>query len=101
MTTVGTAFGGTTGTKVFPGRLNAENLGAIDWSRGLVAYGCQCYVVVVSPHSMEIVQTLDDHHAPVTAVRWTRQTHTATVAQAELILASADSSGAIVVWNVW
>jgi len=89
-----------TSPRLFPGRLCAENIGAVDWSRGLVAYGCQCYVVVVSPRSLELVQTLDEHHAPITAVQWSRQTHTATVAQNELLLASADASGAIVVWNV-
>jgi hypothetical protein len=81
--------------------MSVENVSAMDWSRGLVAYAAQCYVVVASPHSLEVVQTLDEHHAPVSAVRWTRQVHTATVAQNELVLASADTSGTIIVWNVW
>ena len=47
---------------------------AIDWgSQGLVAYGCQSYVVVVDATDLSMhIQTLDEHRSPVVAVRWYR-----------------------------
>ena len=85
--------------RVFPGRCVEENRGAVSWGRGLVAYGCGCYVVIASPATLEIVQTLDDHHANVTAVAWFVPKYPRTVAQNDLFLASADTTGTIVVWN--
>ena len=46
-------------------------LGAQHWGwHGLIAYGAHSYVVVVEPHSLRIVQTLDEHQACVCSVKW-------------------------------
>jgi hypothetical protein len=59
---------------VFPcakvGKLTSK-AGAIAWGcHGLVAYGCSSSVVVVDSSTVETVQTLDGHAAPVSAVCW-------------------------------
>ena len=86
-------------SRVFPGRCVEENKGAVAWGRGLIAYGCMGTVVVASPATLEIVQTLDEHHCNVTAVQWFIPTYPRTVSQNELYLASADTSGTIIIWN--
>ena len=88
-----------TSPKVFPGNLCEANIGAISWCKNFVAYGCQCYVVIVNASTLEIVQTLDEHHFPITSVKWSPQFHTAPINQSTLVLASADTSGTIFIWN--
>ena len=70
--------------KLFPGRLHKDNkgkimisiflicdLGAIDWSyHNLLAYACYGYVVIVDPISLSIIQTLDEHKAHISVVKW-------------------------------
>eukprot|EP01105_Mastigella_eilhardi_P007333 TRINITY_DN18810_c0_g1_i1.p1 TRINITY_DN18810_c0_g1~~TRINITY_DN18810_c0_g1_i1.p1 ORF type:complete len:1085 (+),score=211.52 TRINITY_DN18810_c0_g1_i1:53-3307(+) len=86
--------------KITPGRLHAENKGAIDWGFGMVAYGCHNYVAIVSPQSLEVVQTLDEHAACVSCVKWSKMCHASLLAEHEPFLASGDHSGTILVWNV-
>ena len=74
---------------------------SIDWCNGLIAYATQRSVAVVSERTLEVVQTLDDHATSVTAVRFARTTvMRPTVAQAELLLATGDQSGTILLWHV-
>lgn len=57
--------------KLFPGRLSKDNRGAFDWGKqNLLAFGCQSYIVIVDPLSLDIVQTLDEHRAHVSSVKW-------------------------------
>lgn len=86
--------------KVFPGIRCEANIGAISWSKNFIAYGCQCYVVIINARTLEIVQTLDEHHFPITSVKWAPQFHAAPLNQSALTLASADTSGTIFIWNV-
>lgn len=57
--------------KIFPGRLCAENKGAMDWGvQNLFAFGCHSYVCIIDAFSYNIVQALDEHRAPVVLVKW-------------------------------
>ena len=74
---------------------------SIDWCNGLIAYASQRSVVLVAERTMETVQTLDDHATGVTAVRFARSSvMRPTVAQADLLLATGDQSGTILLWHV-
>lgn len=54
-----------------PGLLSGANRGALDWGpQNLIAYGAHSYVVVLDPSQMVPFQTLDEHRAHVTSVRW-------------------------------
>lgn len=57
--------------KLLPGKPDLENKGSIDWKKqNLLAVGCQSYIVVYETESLNIIQTLDEHKAKVTVVRW-------------------------------
>jgi len=57
--------------KLLPGKPDLENKGAIDWKKqNLLAIGCQSYIVVYETETLNIIQTLDEHKAKVTVVRW-------------------------------
>ena len=74
---------------------------SVDWCNGLIAYASQRSVAIVSERTLDVVQTLDDHATAVTAVRFARSTvMRPTVAQAELLLATGDQSGTILLWHV-
>eukprot|EP00026_Physarum_polycephalum_P006803 Phypoly_transcript_06855.p1 GENE.Phypoly_transcript_06855~~Phypoly_transcript_06855.p1 ORF type:complete len:258 (+),score=31.47 Phypoly_transcript_06855:151-924(+) len=86
--------------RILPGRLHKDNKGCIDWGcQNLVAYGCHAYIVVLDPYSMNVVQTLDEHVAPVCLVKWSYEPIRQD-SQYVLKLASGDTSGNIIVWNV-
>ncbi|ELR13975.1 WD domain, G-beta repeat-containing protein [Acanthamoeba castellanii str. Neff] len=76
--------------------------GAVAWGRqGLAAYGCQCCVVVVDPSSLALLQTLDEHRAPVTCLQWGHESwEDKTSVEYPLILASGDAAGSVIVWDV-
>ena len=86
---------------VLPGIVAPENAGALDWSfNGLIAFGCQTVVVIVDPgpDEVRIVQTLDGlHKAPVVRARWSP----ALMCAESPCLASGDSRGVVVVWDVF
>lgn len=79
-----------------PGILHFGNNGAIDWSlNGLIAYGCQNRIVVVdTAGSLSYCTTLHRHKHVVSLVKWSP------AVSADSQLASVDSSGVIIVWNV-
>src|SRR3989338_6586127 len=89
-------------TKVFPGPLSEGNKKALEWgANNLLAYGCHSYVVVVDAGDLKPIQTLDEHRAHVTSIKWPRQAFSATTEKDfALQLASADALGTIIVWNV-
>lgn len=88
-----------------PGHLDAQNKGALDWREGLVAYGCQLLVCIAqaSPPP-QLLQVLSGHRHRVAHVRWAarepRSTPVADAAPAPLLLASADASGVVMLWDV-
>ncbi|KRY87831.1 WD repeat-containing protein 11 [Trichinella pseudospiralis] len=88
-------------SKVITGVLHSKNGGCIDWGwHGFVAYGCHSFVVVIHAKTMTAVQTLPGH---VGKVRWSREDSLRNATDFHdwyLRLASADSLGRIVVWNV-
>lgn len=77
------------------------NRNAIDWSRnGLLAYASHGVIVIVDLNNLSPIQTLDrDHKTSVIRLKWSRAWSKRHVAH-EMMLASADASGKILIWNV-
>ena len=73
----------------------------MDWSRnGLLAYASHGVIVIVDCKKLEQIQTLDrDHKTSVTRLKWSKAWSKRHVAH-EMMLASADASGRILIWNV-
>ena len=74
---------------------------AMDWSRnGLLAYASHGVIVIVDCSTLTQIQTLDrDHKTSVTRLKWSKAWSKRHVAH-EMMLASADASGRILIWNV-
>ncbi|XP_077868471.1 WD repeat-containing protein 11 [Saccoglossus kowalevskii] len=89
-------------SKTLTGLLHNNNKGAADWGwQGMVAYGCQNFVVVLDTRTVQVLQTLERHRAPVLKVKWARQNyHHSKRSPYTLRLASADYHGRIVVWDI-
>eukprot|EP01125_Pyxidicula_operculata_P000367 TRINITY_DN1040_c0_g4_i1.p1 TRINITY_DN1040_c0_g4~~TRINITY_DN1040_c0_g4_i1.p1 ORF type:complete len:1457 (-),score=346.27 TRINITY_DN1040_c0_g4_i1:66-4436(-) len=93
--------------KVFPGPPHEANKFCIHWSStNLIAYGCQNYVVILDPVSLNRIQTLDAHPSPVVKVKWCNRDMTlanfvsAKTETYPLLLASGDTLGNIFIWDV-
>ncbi|XP_052771962.1 WD repeat-containing protein 11-like [Mya arenaria] len=88
--------------KAITGVLSQQNKGASDWGwQGLVAYGCNKNIVVVDPVTVQVLQVLDKHKSSVVKVRWSRENYAHDQGSPySLRLASGDSSGNIVIWDV-
>ncbi|XP_078310578.1 WD repeat-containing protein 11-like [Crassostrea virginica] len=88
--------------KVITGALHAQNKGAADWGwQGLLAYGCQGFVVVVDPKTIQVLQVLAKHKGSVVKVKWAKENYHHDLGNPySLRLASGDTSGVIIVWDV-
>lgn len=90
--------------KVITGPLHTENKTASDWGcQGFIAYGCYGYAVVIDPVNLQVIQTLGPHAGCVTHVRWSGEDYHhafATASTYNLHLVVADSTGAVVIWDV-
>ncbi|XP_053406773.1 WD repeat-containing protein 11-like [Mercenaria mercenaria] len=88
--------------KIITGVLSAQNKGACDWGwQGFVAYGCNSCVVVVDPETVQVLQVLDKHKSPVVKVKWARENYNHDIGSPySLRLASGDTTGNIVIWDV-
>ena len=73
----------------------------MDWSRnGVLAYASHGVIVIVDCSTLTQIQTLDrDHKTSVTRLKWSKAWSKRHVAH-EMMLASADASGRILIWNV-
>ncbi|CAL4175372.1 unnamed protein product [Meganyctiphanes norvegica] len=90
-------------SRTIPGPVNTQhNKGALDWGwQGFLAYGAQTVVVVVDPVTLQYTQTLSKHRSHVVKVRWRKTHHYHQIsAPYSLVLASADNSGCIIIWDV-
>ncbi|GAU94003.1 hypothetical protein RvY_05852 [Ramazzottius varieornatus] len=89
-------------TGAVPGSLNAQNEGAIDWGwQGFIAYGCQTLVVVYNVKAGKKLQVLDQHRFLVSQVKWPRENYCHGPRHLySLRLASADTHGNVIVWDV-
>jgi hypothetical protein len=88
---------------VTPGHPSAENRNALDWREGLVAYGCQLLVCVVQAASPpQLIQSLTGHRLRVACVKFAGRPAQARDdgEGAPLLLASADTSGHVILWDV-
>ena len=85
-----------------PGYLDPANRAAIDFRCGLLAFGVQSLVCVSDPDSVALATTLDGHRSKVTLVKWAPRppTRCTLVSDAPLLLASADQSGDVAIWDV-
>ncbi|RNF27243.1 uncharacterized protein Tco025E_00551 [Trypanosoma conorhini] len=104
------------GAKIIPGRESFPNAGTApiddlrNWPYQSAEYGCQdllAYgsysddsgdVFVVDMNSMQLVQTLHGHNAPVTCVHW--KPAPASYLQHGLFLITGDRLGAVAIWDV-
>ncbi|KAK3729030.1 hypothetical protein RRG08_005403 [Elysia crispata] len=88
--------------KIITGALHAQNKDACHWGwQGFLAYGCQNLVTVIEPKSVQVIQVLDKHKGVVTQVKWSHeQYHHDLNSPYTLRLASSDSHGQIIVWDV-
>ncbi|KAK3094363.1 hypothetical protein FSP39_000768, partial [Pinctada imbricata] len=69
--------------------------------QGFLAYGCQSFVVVTDPKTVQVVQVLHRHQGNIVKVKWARENyHHDLGSPYSLQLVSADSNGLIVVWDV-
>ncbi|XP_077544375.1 WD repeat-containing protein 11-like isoform X1 [Haemaphysalis longicornis] len=89
-------------SRILPGALTAANKDAVDWGfQSLLAYGCHKHVVVVDTKFVKVFQTLSGHKHSVTKVSWSRNLHYHDLVNPyHLKLASADTSGVVLVWDV-
>lgn len=89
-------------SRILPGALSAANKDAVEWGfQSLLAYGCQKHVVIVDTKFMKVFQTLSGHKHDVSKVRWAREMYYHDLVNPySLKLATADTAGTILVWNV-
>jgi len=90
-------------SRIIPGALNNANKDAIDWNHhGLLAYGCQSTIVVLDTQSFSVLQCMEKHFEQITRIKWSPDNFYHNIDDAyNLKLASADSSGNILVWDVY
>ncbi|GFY16613.1 WD repeat-containing protein 11 [Trichonephila clavipes] len=88
--------------RTITGVLSAANKGALDWGwQSFVAYGCHNHVVVIDTQNVKVFQTLEKHTSDVVKVKWANENHYHDLTHPyTLKLASLDTSGLIVVWDV-
>ncbi|KAM6956507.1 WD repeat-containing protein 11 [Aplochiton taeniatus] len=88
--------------RTLTGTLNLQNKTAVDWGwQGLIAQGCHSSILIIDPKTSQTIQVLERHKANVVKVKWSRENyHHSLSAPYSLRLASGDSSGKIIVWDV-
>lgn len=86
--------------RLIPGILTRQNV--IDWGwQGLIAYGNGQVVVILDPKTMQVVQTLIGHRYAICKLKWSRENyHHDSASPYSLRVASVDTSGHVVVWDV-
>ncbi|XP_054721445.1 WD repeat-containing protein 11-like [Uloborus diversus] len=88
--------------RTIPGVLSAPNKGTIDWGwQSFIAYGCCNHVIIVDTKNIKVFQTLEKHSSDVIKVKWSHENfyHDGNHPYV-LKLASADSNGLLIVWEV-
>ncbi|VDI67353.1 Hypothetical predicted protein [Mytilus galloprovincialis] len=88
--------------KTVTGVLHLQNKGACDWGwQGLIAQGCQRYVSIIDPKNVQVIQVLVKHKGTVVKVKWSHENyHHDLGSPYTLRLASGDSNGLIIIWDV-
>ncbi|CAF4332847.1 unnamed protein product [Rotaria socialis] len=89
--------------RIIPGALNNANKDAIDWNHhGHLAYGCQSTIVVLDSQSFRVLQCMEKYHDIITKVKWFPDYFYHNLDDSySLKLASADSNGNILIWDVY
>ncbi|GAB1607865.1 WD repeat-containing protein 11-like isoform X2 [Argonauta hians] len=88
--------------KVLTGVLHTQNKNACDWGwQGFLAHACHSFITIIDPRTVQVFQVLEKHKSNVVKVKWARQNyHHDTASPYSLRLASADTSGTIMLWDV-
>ncbi|XP_059803789.1 WD repeat-containing protein 11 isoform X2 [Hypanus sabinus] len=88
--------------RTLTGTLSGQNRGAADWGwQGLIAHGCHSLILIIDPNTSQIIQVLEQHRANVVKVKWARENYHHNIGSPySLRLASADTAGKIIVWDV-
>ncbi|XP_048465155.1 WD repeat-containing protein 11 [Rhincodon typus] len=88
--------------RTLTGTLSGQNRGAVDWGwQGLIAHGCHSLVLIIDPCTSQTIQVLERHKANVVKVKWARENYHHSIGSPySLRLASADTVGKIIVWDV-
>jgi len=82
-------------SRTIPGCCSPQNRDSLSWGQsGCLAYGCGNLVVVVETASVQYLQILIKHRSAVTKTVWSGAD------DRQLTLASADTSGRILIWDV-
>ncbi|PKU34606.1 wd repeat-containing protein hypothetical protein [Limosa lapponica baueri] len=69
--------------------------------QGLIAYGCHSLVLIVDANTAQTLQVLERHKASVVKVKWAKENYHHNIGSPySLRLASADTTGKIIVWDV-
>uniref|UniRef100_A0AAY4ESR2 WD repeat-containing protein 11 n=1 Tax=Denticeps clupeoides TaxID=299321 RepID=A0AAY4ESR2_9TELE len=88
--------------RTLTGTVHLQNKPAVDWGwQGLIAQGCHSSILIIDPKTSQTIQVLERHKANVVKVKWSRENYYHSLSSPySLRLASADSSGKIIVWDV-
>lgn len=88
--------------RIIPGVLSPQNEKAFHWGwQGLIACGSQKTVLIIDPNTLQVVQSLVKHRHPVNKVKWAKENYHHDVASPySLRVASVDTSGRVVVWDI-
>ncbi|KAM8852869.1 WD repeat-containing protein 11 isoform 2-T2 [Synchiropus picturatus] len=88
--------------RTLTGTLNLQNKTAVDWGwQGLIAQGCHSSILIIDPKTAQTIQVLERHKANVVKVKWSRENYYHNLSAPYCLrLASGDSSGKIIVWDV-
>lgn len=88
--------------RTLTGTFSSQNRGAADWGwQGLIAHGCHSLVLIIDPRTSQTIQVLERHKANVVKVKWARENYHHNIGSPySLRLASADTTGKIIVWDV-
>ena len=80
----------------------AGNKGSLSWGpQGFISYGSHNIVNVVHAHSVKLVQSLENHASMVVKTAWKPPEVSYSAAERpELLLASADLAGQVVIWDI-
>uniref|UniRef100_A0A4W3H4F0 WD repeat-containing protein 11 n=1 Tax=Callorhinchus milii TaxID=7868 RepID=A0A4W3H4F0_CALMI len=69
--------------------------------QGLLAVGCHSLVLIIDPRTSQTIQVLERHKANVVKVKWARENYHHNIGSPySLRLATADTVGKIIVWDV-
>lgn len=88
--------------RILPGTLHPANKTACDWGwQGFLAYGCQNYVVILDPKTVQVIQTVHYHSAPICQIKWKQENYYHDIHSSyTLQLAAGNTSGHVMILDL-